>query len=159
MARRFNYRRVKIHHPYTIAQAAEVLRAHKQTVSRWIAAGLPVTTDKRPFLIHGSDLRAFLQARQPIKQRCQPGEFYCLGCRAPKRPAGNMADYLPRRATRGALGGICPSCGKMIYRAINRARIEQISGGLDIAFPKAERRLSDSSNALLNVVSEQDQRT
>ena len=87
MARRFNYRRVKIHHNYTIGAAAEVLGAHKHTVSRSIAAGLPTTDAKRPLLIRGDVLRAFLQAREPIRQRCRPGEFYCLKCGAPKRPA------------------------------------------------------------------------
>src|SRR5271154_5088831 len=101
MARRFNYRRVKIHHSYTIGAAANVLGAHKHTVSRWIAAGLPTTDAKRPFLIRGEDLRAFLRAREPLRQRCRPDEFYCLKCRTPKRPALDMAQYLPRTPSRG----------------------------------------------------------
>jgi hypothetical protein len=63
MARRHNG--VKIHRSYTIAEAAAVLGAHKHTV-RWIAAGLRTTDDKRPFLIHGNDIRAFFEgARTP----------------------------------------------------------------------------------------------
>jgi hypothetical protein len=50
MARRFNYRRVKIHRTYTIAELAARIGAHKQTVGRWIAAGLPTTDSTRPFL-------------------------------------------------------------------------------------------------------------
>ena len=84
-------------------------------------------------------------ARETVRQHCQPGEFFCLGCRAPKRPAGNMADYIPRSATRGSLNGICPSCGKMIYRAVSLVKIEEIGGGLGIAFPKAEQRLARAS--------------
>jgi DNA-binding XRE family transcriptional regulator len=34
MARRFNYRRVKIHHSYTIAELAALLGVHKHTVRR-----------------------------------------------------------------------------------------------------------------------------
>jgi excisionase family DNA binding protein len=157
MARRFNYRRVKIHHSYTIGAAAKVLGAHKRTVSRWIAAGLPTTDAERPFLIRGEDLRAFMRTREPVKQRCQPGEAYCLGCRVPKRPAGNMADYIPRTVTRGLLSGICPTCGKMIYRATSLAKIEQIGGGLDVAFPKAEQRIGDSPDPLSNADFKQDE--
>ena len=40
MARRFNYRRVKIHRAYKIAELADLLEVHKKTVGRWIAAGL-----------------------------------------------------------------------------------------------------------------------
>jgi hypothetical protein len=138
VARRFNHRRVKIHRTYTIAELAARIGAHRQTVVRWIAVGLPTTDEKRPFLIRGDDFHAFMRARQPIKQRCQPGEFYCLGCRAPKRPAGDVADYIPRTATRGSLSGICPTCDRMIYRAVNHARIEEVRGELAIAYPMGE---------------------
>jgi hypothetical protein len=150
MARRFNYRRVKIHHSYTIAELSAVIGAHKHTISRWIAAGLKTTDARRPLLVHGADFRAFMNARKPIKQRCQPGEFYCFGCRAPKRPALDMADYRPRTTLRGLLSGICPACGRMIYRAVTLAKLDQIRGGLDVAFPTAKQRLDDSASTLLN---------
>lgn len=140
MPRRFPYRRVKIHRSYTIAELAALVGAHKQTIGRWIAAGLPTTDAKRPLLIRGSDFRAFMKARGPVKQRCQPGEFYCLGCRAPKRPAGGMADYRSLTVSRGSLSGICPTCGRIIYRATSLAKIDQIKGVLGVAFPKAEQR-------------------
>jgi excisionase family DNA binding protein len=70
MARRHNCRRVKIHRNYDVTEAAALLGAHKHTVSRWIAAGLPTTNDRRPRLIHGADLRAWLKAREPDKQTC-----------------------------------------------------------------------------------------
>lgn len=134
MAKRLNGRRVKIHRNYTIAEAASVLGAHKHTVSRWIAAGLPTTDDRRPYLICGKDIRAFLKAREPVKQICRPGEFYCLRCRAPRRPAGDLADYVPKTASRGLLTGICPTCEAMIHRAASLGTIEQKAGGLKIAF-------------------------
>jgi len=60
MARRFNYRRVKIHRNYSIAELAARVGAHRQTVVRWIAAGLPITGAKRSRLVHGADFRAFM---------------------------------------------------------------------------------------------------
>jgi hypothetical protein len=151
VARRFDCRRVKLHHSYTISELSALIGAHKHTIGRWIAAGLNTTDARRPLLIHGADLRAFIKAREPIKQRCQPGEFYCLGCRAPRRPALDMADYHPRTALRGSMSGICPDCGRMIYQATTLAKLPQVRGGLDVAFPKAEQRLDDSGSALLNV--------
>jgi hypothetical protein len=115
MARRFPYRRVKLHRNYTTGELAALLGAHKLTVGRWIAAGLPTTDATRPRLVRGVDFHEFMKSRQPKKQKCQPGEFYCLACRAPKRPAGDMADYTPRTALRGSLSGICPDCGRMIW--------------------------------------------
>jgi hypothetical protein len=150
MARRFDCRRVKLHHSYSISELSALIGAHKHTIGRWIAAGLTTTDTRRPLLIHGADFRAFMKTREPIKQRCQPGEFYCLGCRAPKRPALDMADYRPRTALRGLLSGICPDCGRLIYRATTLAKLEEIKGGLDVAFPKAQQRLDDSASALPN---------
>ena len=130
------------------ASLPALIGAHKQTVGRWIAAGLPTTDAKRPLLVRGVDFHTFMKARQPIKQKCQAGEFYCLACRSPKRPAGDMADYTPRTALRGSLSGICPDCGRMIYRATTLAKLDEIRGGLDIAFPRAEQRLNDISSPL-----------
>jgi hypothetical protein len=150
MARRFDCRRVKVHHSYTITELSALIGAHKHTIGRWIAAGLKTTDTRRPLLVHGADFRAFMKAREPIKQRCQPGEFYCLSCRAPKRPGLDMADYRPRTARRGLLSGICPTCGRMIYRAATLSNLDQIGGGLEVAFPTAEQRIDDSAPALLN---------
>ena len=100
MARRFDCRRVKLHHSYTITELSALIGAHKHTICRWIAAGLKTTDTRRPFLVHGADFRAFMKAREPIKQRCQPGEFYCLSCRAPKRPGWTWPTIA--RARRGA---------------------------------------------------------
>jgi hypothetical protein len=151
MARRHDGRRVKIHRTYTITEADALLGAHKHTVSRWIAAGLPTTDTTRPLLIHRADIRSFLKAREPKKQTCQPGEFYCLRCKAPKRPAGDMADYIPKAPTRGLLRGICPTCETWIHRAISLATVERISGGLAIASPSAPKRIDDTSSPLSNV--------
>ena len=159
MAKRLNGRRVKIHRNYTIAEAAAVMGAHKHTVRRWIAAGLPTTDAKRPFLIHGNDIRAFLKAREPEKQKCRPGEFYCLRCRAPRRPAGDMADYTPKTSARGMLTGICPSCDTLIHRAANLATIEQKAAGLNVTFQRAQRRLHDTFSPLSNVDFSKDKQT
>jgi hypothetical protein len=150
MARRFDCRRVKLHHSYTISELSALIGAHKHTIGRWIAAGLKATDARRPLLVHGADFRAFMKAREPIKQRCQPGEIYCLGCRAPKRPALDIADYRPRTALRGLLSGICPDCERLMYRATTLAKLEEIKDGLDVAFPKAQQRLDDSASALPN---------
>lgn len=138
MPRRFNLRRVKIHRSYPVAELAALIGAHKQTVGRWIAAGLPWTGGKRSILIHGADVHAFVEARKPTKQKCRPGEFFCLACRAPRRPALDIAEYRPRTAMRGSLCGFCPACDRLIYRAVALAKIDQIGGGLNISFPKAE---------------------
>lgn len=144
MARRHNVRRVKIHRSYTASELAKVLGVAKLTVSRWIDAGLPLIERKRPLLVHGSDVRAFLQARQPRKQPCRPGQFYCLPCRAPKRPAFDMAEFRPTTSKTGMLEGLCPDCGSMIYRVARTASLAGAAGDLNVTRCPARERISDS---------------
>ena len=101
----------KIHRNYTVEEVADLYDVFKGTVRAWIKAGLPVLNDKRPMLILGSDLVAFHQARRTKnKQQCKPGEMYCVCCRAPKKPAGDMADCRIITETIGNLEAICPDC-------------------------------------------------
>ena len=151
MARRYNCRRVKIHRNYAVEEIAKLLRVHKQTVLRWIATGLTLIEPKRPFLIHGTDLRAYLLARQPKKQPCKPSEIYCVRCREPREPAGRMAEYAPRSASYGRLSGICPSCDSMMYRSYKCAALGAIKDKLAITFKDADRRLVDTSVRSRNV--------
>ena len=149
--RRPNYRLVKIHRNYTVGEAARLLGTHKNTVRAWVKAGLPTCDSTRPTLILGRDLAAYLQARRTKnKRRCQPGEIYCVRCRAPKRPAGDMAEYQPTSPSLGNLIGICPNCEGMIYRRANREKLPEIRGNLDITFSEAERRVSESDPPFVN---------
>src|SRR3712207_3502959 len=88
-------RRVKLHRSYPIDEAARCTGTHRKTVRAWIKGGLHAI-EGRPTLILGRDLREFLDVRRrQAKQPLGPGEIYCLKCRAPKRPGGNMVDYVP----------------------------------------------------------------
>jgi hypothetical protein len=133
--RRPNHRLVKIHRNYSVEDVARLFGAHKNTVRAWLKDGLPTCDRKRPVLILGNDLAAYLKARRTKnKQPCRPGEIYCVRCRAPKTPAGSMADYKATTASLGNLVGICPDCVGLIYRRVNKAKLPQIRGNLDIRF-------------------------
>ncbi len=134
--RRPNPRVAMIHRNYTVEDIAILYDIHKNTVRNWIKKGLPTIDDKRPMLILGYDLSAFLQARR-VKNKCtcKPGEIYCVRCRTPKSPAGDMADYESLTESTGSLIGICPDCDTVIYRRVSLAILDQVRGQLDIAMP------------------------
>ncbi len=149
--RRPNHRLVKIHRSYTVEEAARLLGTHKNTVRTWMKAELPTCDSKRPALILGRDLAAYLQARRIKNKRpCKPGEIYCVRCRAPKLPAGEMAEYQPITENLGNLMGICPDCDGMIYRRASLAKLPHILGKLDITFAEAERQVSNTSHSNVN---------
>jgi hypothetical protein len=148
--RRPNHRLVKIHRNYTVEEVARLLGTHKNTVRAWVKAGLPTCDGKRPTLILGRDLVAYLQARRTKNKRpCQPGEIYCVRCRAPQRPAGDMAEYEPVTERFGSLKGICPNCEGMIYRRASRAKLPEIWGKLDITLVEARRQVSETNEPIV----------
>ena len=143
MGKRYpNPRLVKIHRSYTVEEVARLLGKHKNTVRRWLKTGLSTIDDKRQMMIFGPDLKAFLQARrEKNKQSCKPGQLYCVRCRAPKFPWGDMADYEPVTEKFGNLTAICPDCELNINRRVSLARIWEVCGNIDITFPEEVRHI------------------
>jgi hypothetical protein len=141
-----NPQRVKKHRSYTVEEAARLFGFHRNTIRHWQKQGLTPVDGKRPVVFEGLMLAVFLKARRGARRRrLKPGEIYCLPCRAPKEPAGDMADYIPLTDTRGNLRGICPTCGRLIHRVVSRAQIEAVRGKLDLTFTEPSARIRETS--------------
>jgi hypothetical protein len=146
-----NHRLVKIHRNYTVEEIAHLFDKHKNTVRHWVKEGLATIDDKRPMLVLGHVLVAFLQDRRvKNKQTCRSGELYCVRCHAPKSPAGDMVEYTPVTEKLGNLIAICPDCNALMNRRVSLAKIGQVSSKMEITFPKAVRRLFESANPTVN---------
>lgn len=146
-----NYRLVKIHRSYTIEEIANLFGNHKNTVRRWIKEGLATIDGNRPMLILGRVLVEFLKVRRrKNKQTCQPGELYCVRCRSPKPPAGNMAEYYPITEKFGKLIAICPDCNSLMNRNVSLAGICEIRRKMDISYSEELRQLIESSDTSVN---------
>ena len=151
MAKRVNPNLAKIHRNYTVEEVANLFSVHKNTVRLWLKDGLATNDDKRPMLILGSDLKSYLQSKRVSnKRQCKLFEMYCVRCRIPQLPAGNMVDYEPINYTSGRLVGLCPNCGCIINKFFSIAKLDQIKGKLDITLPKALKHINESVNPLLN---------
>jgi hypothetical protein len=125
--RRIDPRRIKIHYSYTVKDASDALGTHKNTIRHWIKQGLPITDEQRPAMLLGTAIRAFLENRKAKrKHRLMAGEFYCLKCRAPKTPAGGMADYVASSADLGNLTGLCPDCETIMNKRTSLAKLDRI---------------------------------
>jgi len=146
-----NHRLVKFHRNYTVEEIALLLGKHKNTVRNWVKDGLATIDDKRPMLILGSALVEFIKKRRAKnKQHCRPGELYCVRCRLPRFPAGDMAEYSPVTEKFGNLIAICPDCDSIMNRRVSLARIEEICGNLDITFSKELRHIVKSTKPSVN---------
>ena len=141
-----NPRLIKKHRTYDIGEIARLYRMHPNTVRAWPKQGLQPIDNLRPVVFHGAVLAAFLWARRAkAKRPCPPGHIYCLPCRAPKQPAGDVADYIPITATSGDLCGICPTCERLIYRRVNKERLAAIQGKLEVTFTDGALRIEDTA--------------
>ena len=146
-----NPRLAKIHRNYTVDEVAHLFDVHRNTVREWVKRGLPTNDGRRPMLILGRDLIAFLTARRAKNKRtCLPGEIYCMRCRVPRAPAGEMVDYLPLTATLGNLVAICSACETMMYRRVSMAKLEQVRGNLEITMPQALEHIGESAQPTVN---------
>ena len=125
--RRLDPRRAKTHYSYTVAEAAQVLGVHRNTVRSWSRNGLQTVKTGGTVLILGDELRAYL-TRQRAKRRvrCPPGSMYCLKCREARRPAEGMVETLAITATTVNLRGLCPDCGCLMHRRANVQRLGEI---------------------------------
>ena len=146
-----NPRLAKIHRNYTVEEVSGLFGIHRNTVREWVKRGLSTNDNRRPMLILGRDLVAFLRARRARnKMTCKPGEIYCVRCRIPRAPAGDMADYRPVTAALGNLIGICPECEAMMYRCVSLAKLEKVRGKLDITMPQALPHIDESAKLSVN---------
>lgn len=118
--RRADWRRIKSKTSYTFDEAARALNIHRNTVRHWVkTGGVQALTGSRPHLIIGADLVRFLKDRQRgRKQKCGPGELYCLRCRKPRAPVPGLIQIESVTATRGKIVGMCSTCEALMHRFI-----------------------------------------
>lgn len=134
MPRHPNPRMVRAARSYTIPEAAEALGVSVGTVRVWVRQGLRLLSEQRPFLILGSDLRAFLENRRAKgKASLAPEELYCLGCKTARRPLGMMVDWQGQTAKTARLIGLCEVCGRACNRMVSAGALPRMREIFDVA--------------------------
>ncbi|TCV81286.1 helix-turn-helix domain-containing protein [Sulfurirhabdus autotrophica] len=146
-----NHRHVKIHRSYSVEEIAKLFSVHKNTVRSWLKNGLTTVDNKRPMLIHGQTLYSFLQVKRVKHKRpCEPGEMYCVRCRSPKAPAGDMAEYQSKTDTLGNLVAICPDCEAIMNRRVCLSKLDEFRRYMDISIPQALKHIVESTQPTVN---------
>ena len=120
-------RRIKAHRSYNVAEAARALGVTGGTVRRCIKNGLPAFTERRPYLIRGSDLKRHLAATRGPKVACAIDQFFCFACREPRRPRLGIAAFRPTTPTNGMLNAHCEACGNAVFRRFTIARLPELA--------------------------------
>lgn len=146
-----NPRLAKIHRSYSVEEMSRLFNVHKNTIRTWLKQGLEPIDGLRPTVVRGESARRFLDDRRSRGKRpCGPGRIYCLPCRAPKVPAGKMAECQVSSGSGGTLCGICPDCNRLIYRRVNPQKLNSVRGDLDVTITQARPRIEGTSNPNVN---------
>lgn len=136
---------MKIHFSYAVEEIARTFGVHKNTVRAWLKQGLPKIDESRPILVHGRELRAFLENRRKAARRCcPPGTLYCLKCREPRSPAFGMVDYIPITGAAGNLRALCSTCEKLIHRRVGKAHIATVMPNIAVQITHHAQHIRES---------------
>lgn len=159
-ARRLDPRAVKLNRCYDVGELATRLGVHKNTVRNWQRDGLKPIDGCRPVLFHGSVIRAFLEIRNAgRKSPCPPGTIYCFRCRAPRKPALNMVDFIPINAASGNIRALCGTCEAIMHRRAPFVSLTAIMPGCEVQIAEGPASLSGSSSPSLICDSGREPRT
>lgn len=149
-------RRIRTSRTYSVPEIATLLEVHIHTVRRWLKNGLESIDGQSPTLIHGAELRRYMDARvKSRKQQCGPDEMYCLSCRAPRLPVLGSVHFADLNEQTVRLVGTCCTCGGKICRAGSASRLKEYTA----SFGPLQRRtpsLKGSSIPLLDGDSKED---
>ncbi len=116
--RTYNTRLIRMGLSYSVQEVAGLFGLHKNSVLQWIKSGLPVIDQRKPYLIHGADLAAFIKKRQSgRKHKCQPHEFYCCKCRTSRKAWENQVDIVIKNKSKLVITAICAVCNTALHRA------------------------------------------
>lgn len=147
-AKKPDRRRIRIQRTYTVPEVAVLLGVHVHTIRRWLKKGLSTIDGESPILVHGRELRRYLDERATArKQKCGPDEMYCLSCRAPRLPILGSVHMVDLNEKTVRLVGTCCTCGRQIHRAGSASRLEEYSA----AFGPLQRRTSSLKGSSISL--------
>ncbi len=148
--KRPNGRLIKKHRSYDVAEVARALGVAKGTVRRWLKEGLPCLSERRPVLILGQDLKAFLDGRRKPKQTCRIDECFCMSCKEPRRPAFDEVEFQRLTATGGNLRALCSYCTTVMHKRISMDGLKALKTILTVTTVQVETRLDDGNSPRTN---------
>jgi hypothetical protein len=119
----YNLRLIRAAYSHSIEEIADLFSLHPNAIRQWLKAGLGTIDNRRPYYIHGTQLIAFLSARQRgRKQCCAVDEMFCFRCRAPRRPLRREVIVETLNSRQTLVRGACELCGTKMYRSCSTAK-------------------------------------
>lgn len=117
---------------YSTRELSKILCVHMTTTQKWCRCGMrPIDPDTVPSVFFGAEVRRFLSERRG-KVKLGIGEFYCVRCRAPRRPqvgtfrAIETGRTIGRNSEQIELQGTCRICQGKLRRFSTAKDFKQV---------------------------------
>jgi DNA-binding XRE family transcriptional regulator len=151
MARRPNWRAIRIHRSYSVDEAARALGVAKVTVRRWIASGsLPVIDDCKPTLILGAELSVFVKGKRAPKHKLRLDQCFCMRCREPKAAARSEAELIQTKGANAMVRMLCETCATVMHKRVSWKQIPQLSALVSLSGTQRFEHLSEPIHPCVN---------
>ncbi len=114
---------------YTTSELALEVGVEASRIVRWAKAGAPHRRDGRNHIwISGREFAAWVEETRAaeVGQPMQPGEGYCMRCRAPVEMDGPV---LREKQGRKWISGTCPRCGARVNRGVRNGQQTKLPMG------------------------------
>ena len=135
---------------YTVQDIVKLYKIHKNTVSHWIKSGLKINDHHKPYLIHGSELKRFLDEKQKKRKvKCATNELYCFKCKKPRFPAAGSVKIEIQNKHRLKVQGQCFICQTRMFKAASLKHHAELTKTFTTAQPHTEH-IIDCSDTSLN---------
>ncbi len=146
--RTYNVRLVKRHRSYTLYAIAALYDLHINAVRRW---GLPCIDGEKPQRVHGSDLIAFLDARQRARKNpCKKvTEIYCFPCRKQQSIWENAVDLIILNPKQLNITGLCNECGTSMFKMGSIQKLEEYQKIFHVQTVQGEHLIQRSDNPVM----------
>lgn len=123
MGKRANPMAVKAALTYDIKEAARAFGVTSATIRNWIKDGLPVMSERKPYLMLGLALREYLRAKyKAAKRPLGADQLFCPACKEGTRPYDMQVTLMPVTLKTDLLKGVCGQCGGTCTRMISKSQ-------------------------------------
>ncbi|WP_430540808.1 helix-turn-helix domain-containing protein [Planktotalea arctica] len=104
---------------YEICEAAQVLGVTPGTIRNWIKDGLPIMSERKPYLILGDAIKTYLRAKRRVSKRpLEANELFCPSCKSGRHPLSRGMTSTLIASGSHLFKGTCSACGSGCSRIV-----------------------------------------
>lgn len=140
-------RAIRVTKTYTVAELAAATNKTQGTIYDWVSRGLPTIDARKPLMLHGSDVKAWLE-KQWGGRGCKLalGELRCMGCKKARQPLPETVRFeaLPNGSMNAKAP--CPVCSTPMNKALKASDVAAFQDAL-AGYVEEQQRFDESDTS------------